>query len=414
MNNFRRMVRVFVIFVVITLISAASFTSVSAQERCHANVTKVAGSCVYNGSLSIWQVKISLYGYKVVFQEDPVNLIFENSASNNKDFFTYLSEGSHTYDKYEWIGGAWVSKGTGTISLTGCALPHASASVSLGVCTPGAPGTPSSSQVIITPNNAIVTIAGNDYDASTTLSLSPGQYPFSWIAKSGYWGTGTGIIVVDDCTPKFDADVLFNIGSCVYEQGLFQRDVAITIDGASVTLTRTDAPGAYGPFTSSTTIVIPCGTYSYAWQAVAPGYEGSGSGTLVLPECDPSSASARAQIGSCTYSEGQSLTEVTIWVEHASFTLAGSTYTETTVLKLSPGDHPYSWGPVSSEYSGSGQGVLTVEACDPKIVVDPKPDSAAGGTAPTLLGTLPMLVILGSGLVSIAYWAHRKSNARKQ
>ena len=117
-----------VLFTVIML--AAIFVQpVSAQDRCHANVNKVAGSCVYDGANSTWQVKITLYGYKVSFRVDPTNLTFENKGSYNQDFFINLTAGTYIYDKWEWSGGSWVSRGTGTITLGTCTLPHASGSV---------------------------------------------------------------------------------------------------------------------------------------------------------------------------------------------------------------------------------------------------------------------------------------------
>ena len=89
LNRAKKFVKV--LFLVV--IMAAIFTQpVLAQDRCHANVTKVKGSCVYDGSTSTWQVKITLNGYKITFQHDS-SLTFENPFSHNQDFYTNLSEG---------------------------------------------------------------------------------------------------------------------------------------------------------------------------------------------------------------------------------------------------------------------------------------------------------------------------------
>lgn len=469
---------------------AAIFTQpVLAQDRCHDYVNEVNGSCVYDGSTSTWQIKITLYGYKITFQHDS-SLSFENKNSNNEDFYTNLSEGTYTYDKWEWNGWNWVSRGTGSISLDGCSLPHSSASVEVVACNPGEPGTESLSDVAITSVGADVTIDGSTYSSSTTIPLPPGSYGWSWVPQAGYWGNGgggtldvdnctpeegtasvslgtcypgepgtdsvsdvnisvnhatleinnesytasdviqlgpgsypwswvadpgysggdSGTLEVGNCSPKFQAGVEFDVGVCHWANDLFEREVELTIEGASVTITGLS--GIYGPYTSSQTIKIPCGDYTYAWYAVDPAYEGEGAGDLSLPECDQSKADAAANVGACSFSDGESQTMVEIVVQNAVFTIDGQSYDETTTIKLGPGDYPYSWGPVSGQYSGSGEGILTVDSCEEPKEEDPSVDVAAGGSGPSLMGSLAPLMTLVIGAAFI--WSvSEQTKARK-
>ena len=404
-----RSVRIFKIFFIVVIMAAVFVQPVSAQDRCHANVTKVDGSCVYDGTISTWQVKINLSGYKVSFRYDPSTMTFEKK-SGSEDFYINLPEGTHIYDKWEWSGGTWVEKGTGSITLDGCALVHASGSASLGTCTPGDPGTNSVTDVNISVSNAVLLIANGSYETSTTIPLGPGNYPWSWTAKPGYWGSGGDTLIVENCTPKYQADVQFGVDTCSWGGEVFERDVVLTIDGASVTLTGTGGP--YGPYTSSQTIKLPVGDYGYSWSAVEPGYEGEGSGTLSLPECDQTKADAVANIGSCSYNDGKSFTVVDLTVQNAIFTIDGKSYTEAAILKFSPGDYPYSWGPVSGEYTGSGEGILTVGACTPKQNEDPSVDVAAGGSGPSLLVSItPMMTLIGG--LGIAWVVTEQSKVRK-
>lgn len=312
---------------------------------------------------------------------------------------------------YPWTWAAesgYSGSGGGTLDVGTCEIPEADASASLGACTAGDPGVPSTTAVNLTVNNATLTIAGNDYTTSTTIDLGPGSYPWSWVANQGYAGSGGGTLIVDDCSPKFQADASFEVGVCHWGGEVFEREVVLTIDGASVTLTGPEGASAmtYGPYTSSQTIIIPCGVYTYSWSASDPAYEGKGSGTLTLLECDQSKAYAAADIGACGFSDGGSLTVVNISVENALFTIDGVTYDMSTSIKLPQGDYPYSWGPVNGEFSGTGTGILSIGACDPKQTEDPEPDVAAGGSGPQLFASVaPMM----TGLIGLAgaWWLVR-------
>ncbi len=53
------------IFILVLTMLVLTFQVASAQDRCHATVTKV--DCVYNEVSSTWNIVIKLYDYKVVF-----------------------------------------------------------------------------------------------------------------------------------------------------------------------------------------------------------------------------------------------------------------------------------------------------------------------------------------------------------
>ena len=81
--------------------------------------------------------------------------------------------------------------------------------------------------------------------------------------------------------------------------------------------------------------------------------------------CAPDPASASVSVGSCSWSETTgSLTSVTLTLDHASLTINGHTYTDSTVIQLPPGTYPYSWT-AQEGYTGSGSGEVTVGDCTP-------------------------------------------------
>ena len=104
---------------------------------------------------------------------------------------------------------------------------------------------------------------------------------------------------------------------------------------------------------------------------------------------------------------------VDIIVENAIFTIDGNSYDANTTLKLAPGDYPYSWGPVSGEFSGSGEGILTIGSCAEKTTEeDPSVDVAAGGSGPSLAGSLAPWMALVAG-VAFVWSITDKNKARK-
>jgi hypothetical protein len=80
--------------------------------------------------------------------------------------------------------------------------------------------------------------------------------------------------------------------------------------------------------------------------------------------------------GGCTWNaQAGSLTPVTITLNHASFTINGVTYTESTTIYLGPGSYVWTWAAVAP-FTGSGEGDLTIGAC----VTIPVTGPAAGPT----------------------------------
>jgi len=166
-------------------------------------------------------------------------------------------------------------------------------------------------------------------------------------------------------------------------------------------LIQTYGPGSY-------TLDLPEGSYSYSWEALA-NYVGSDTGSFSTVNCEPGKADAAVEIGSCVYSDGESWTNVVITVSNATLTIGGKDYAENAELKLTPGDYPYSWVANSTDYVGSGEGVITVGSCTPKEHYDP--DVAAGGLGPSFVATFApaLLTISGLGLA----WVLIKNRIKK-
>jgi hypothetical protein len=132
-------------------------------------------------------------------------------------------------------------------------------------------------------------------------------------------------------------------------------------------------------YDASTTIYLGPGSYPYTWTALS-GYTGSGGGTVIVGDCRPGNATASVSTGGCTWNaQAGSLTPVTITLNHASFTINGVTYTESTTINLPPGSYHFTWTALPG-YLGSGEGDLTIGACVPIPVTGP-----AAGVGPTVL-----------------------------
>jgi hypothetical protein len=148
----------------------------------------------------------------------------------------------------------------------------------MGVCTWNEQ-TGSSTPVTITLSNASLTIDGVTYTASTNINLPPGSYPYTWTALEGYTGSGSGTLVVGDCTPG-NATASVSMGVCTWnERSGSSTPVMITLSNASLTINGVT-------YNASTSINLPPGSYPYTWTALE-GFTGNGSGTLVVGECVP-------------------------------------------------------------------------------------------------------------------------------
>lgn len=298
-----------------------------------------------------------------------------------------LEPGEYTYT---WTGlTGYQGSGSGSFTLIECNPTKAEADVSAGACVWDEENG-SLTEVTITVSNASLTINGNTYTESTSIKLGPGSYPFTWEATGDAEGSGSGTLVVEDCSPKEQAEAEITIGACNWNGEESLTEVAFTLSGTSLTFTSSSGQD-YGPYTESDSVALPAGEYTYSWTAVE-GFSGSGEGTFTLISCEPGVASASVLLGACGFIDGTSLTPVTINVNHALLTINGVTYTEGVTIELEPGEYEYTWEANEEGYAGEGSGTLIVDSCEPKEEeekeekpVDPKPDVAAGGSGPSLV-----------------------------
>ena len=300
--------------------------------------------------------------------------------------------------EYSWTAlSGYSGSGSGSFDLIDCEPEKGSASVSIGACS-WDEATGSTFMATITLNNATLTINGETYEDEgiTEIKLPCGFYTYTWTAKLPYQGGGEDSIDVEGCEPA-SGEVL--VGSCDWVDQTSITPVTINVHGATLNLFFDNegtwvSVGTFGEGTSS--ITLPTGSYKYSWSA-KENYTGSGDGTFETLFCEPGKADASVSIGACTYSDNQSLTLVSITVNGAVLTIDGHDYTENAELKLKPGEYAYSWKSIEG-YENNGEGILSVDSCEPKGGEDPSPDVAAGGSGPSLIVTLTPALLTASGI----------------
>jgi hypothetical protein len=191
---------------------------------------------------------------------------------------TTINLGPGTYP-YTWTAlSGYKGSGGGSVVIGDCTPGNASASLSTGTCT-WTEAAGSLTPVTITLSNASFTINGQTYTTSTTINLPPGSYSYTWTALPGYRGSGSGTVVIGNCTPP-NATASVSTGTCAWTQATGSlTPVTIALTGASLTINSQT-------YTTSTVINLPPGSYPYTWTAL-PGYRGSGSGTIVVGDCTP-------------------------------------------------------------------------------------------------------------------------------
>lgn len=334
----------------------------------------------------------------IVTISDTNGVVGVYSSSQNVN----LPEGSYSYT---WVAAdGYKGSGSGSFSLLSCEPGKADASVSVEDCSFNEKDG-SLINVALTIQDATLTIDGNNYTSSQTIKLSPGTYAYSWTANDGFEGSGSGSITVYGCEP---ASANVDLGACRWDGQTSTTAATITVTGATLVIKSGDVEfGTYGPGTHN--VNFPVDSYTYSWTA-NENYTGSGSGSFSTVSCEPGKADASVDIGTCTYTDGQSLTNVTISLSNAVLVIDGKEYSEAAVLKLSPGDYAYAWKAVSEEFEGSGEGVITVGSCTPKS--NPEPDVAAGGMGPSFINSLaPILAgVAGLGVASIFVIKGKKEN----
>ena len=125
-----------------------------------------------------------------------------NGATYTTSQTINLPPGSYPYSWTSVSG--YSGSGSGTVVIVSCPpqdIPEdASASVTAGICS-WSQGGESLTPVFIEVNHASLTIHGGTYTTSQTITLPPGNYPYSWAALSGYSGNGSGTLFIRDCPP---------------------------------------------------------------------------------------------------------------------------------------------------------------------------------------------------------------------
>jgi hypothetical protein len=321
-----------------------------------ASASVSAGNCTWSQAAgSLTPLTITLVGASLTINGQTY------SASTTID----LAPGTYPYTWTALSG--YTGSGSGSVTIGDCTPPDASASVSAGTCSWNAQDG-SLTPLTITLVGASLTINGQTYTASTTIDLAPGTYPYTWTALSGYKGSGSGSVVIGDCSPG-NAFASVTTGTCTWSLAAGSlTPLTITLTGASLTINGQT-------YTASTTIDLAPGTYPYSWIAL-PDFNGSGSGSVTIGECTPPDASASVSAGTCSWNaQAGSLTPVTITLVGASLTINGQTYTASTTIDLAPGTYPYTWTALSG-YKGSGSGSVTIGDCTP-------PDASASVSAGT-------------------------------
>jgi len=178
---------------------------------------------------------------------------------------------------------------------------------------------------------------------------------------------------VNELIPLIPASVSVAPGTCDWIDESSVTDVSFTVDpGATLTIMLGDV--VIGTFTESGSIDV--GPGNYTWTATAAdGYEidGSASGGFTAISCEipPEIVIVDVTVGTCRYTDGESLTDVTAGIDPsgaATIVIDGSinlTIDGQSVM-LTPGDH--SWTAVAAEgyvLEGTSGADFTTEACPP-------------------------------------------------
>lgn len=368
-------------------------------EECPpASATVAPQTCSFDGDtgVSSTDVVLTISNATLTILDSSSNLVGTYGFSQT----ITLPSGSYTYS---WIANqGYAGSGSGSFTLITCEPGKADAGVDVGGCTWD--GEVSQISVTLTLSNASLTINGQTYTSSQTIKLAPGSYHYTWTADPDYTGSGEGDITLYGCEPAYGS---VEIGGCSWDGEESMTPVYISVYGATLkifegsTLVQSYGPGSY-------TLDLPEGTYTYEWEANT-NFTGSDSGSFSLLNCEPGKADAAVEIGSCAFVEGESWTNVVITVSNAKLTINGKEYSEYAELKLMPGDYPYSWVAISDEFTGSGEGMITIGSCTPEEHYDP--DVAAGGLGPSFIATVAPAFLTVSGLALA--WVLIKNRIKK-
>ena len=153
-----------------------------------ASASVTPGACSWSeAGGSQTPVTLSLTGASLTIN----GITYTDSTSVN------LAPGS--YD-YSWTAlSGYKGSGSGSILVGDCKPGNATASVSTGACSWSEAGD-SQTPVTLSLTSASLTINGITYTDSTSVNLAPGSYDYSWTAKPGFKGSGSGTLVVAECS----------------------------------------------------------------------------------------------------------------------------------------------------------------------------------------------------------------------
>jgi LPXTG-motif cell wall-anchored protein len=250
---------------------------------------------------------------------------------------------------------------------------------------------------------ASLTIGGNTYTSSTTIQLETGSYPYEWHALPGYTGSGSGTLVVPECEEQVEnALVSIEIGTCEeeWEDRVSSKSVSLFIVGATLTINGEE-------YTSNDTIYLAPGSYPYSWVSL-PGYVGSGSGVLIITDCnDQEASSVMLDLGECTPDgNGSTYRPLSITLVRASLTINDVTYTESTIINLPVGIYSYSWSGLDESSGESSIEVVPSESCLPSPDPTPTPTSSpttGASDSPAIYAILGAASLLIAG-TSLLLW----------
>lgn len=197
-----------------------------------------------------------------------------------------LEPGSYPY---EWSAlPGYSGSGSGTLSVPLCEEDPelASVSIELGECEELS-GRTSTTSVTLNIVGAVLTIDGSEYSSSTTISLAPGSYSYTWDAQPGYSGSGSGLLVIADCSSNETSSIALDLGECTPDGGNSSyRTLSFTLVNTTLTINGLD-------YSESTEIKLSVGSYPYSWLGLE-GASGQGvidvvpsASCLQVPESDP-------------------------------------------------------------------------------------------------------------------------------
>lgn len=177
---------------------------------------------------------------------------------------------------------------------------------------------------------------------------------------------GDQSILANDCVVPSAASVSYDIGTCAYTPASGSlTPVTITIVGATV-----HTGSVAGDITTTQTLYLAPGSYSWNWEAIAPAYTGSGTISFIVGDCTPPPlpfGSAAGVAGTCSWSQATgSLTPVTLTISHAVVHTDGiaGDITASQTVNVPAGSYSWPWE-ASSGYQGSGTISINAGDCTP-------------------------------------------------